>query len=621
MTCILQKQNIKVMKQIYFFLIFGVIGFNGFSQSLPTQNNILGVEEHLMKEDFFFNTKNSIYPIEVDEHHISTVFGKTREYYTKFFFNSDLKVNKIWRETIGEKTIKESRFTYQNNKLVKYENFENGSPASYFPETLYLYNEQGHLKEKKVTVRFLTERSDYYTYNASDNSMTIKKYSGKTLVLQFNDKNLIASETIKEVGQKTMKMEYTYGPENLTPHKGKVMQRKDFPDSNQVNNFQLNTYDYTSNGQICMILTSGGASYYYGYVYDKYDNWIAKYNAADVEFGNDLLKNITIRQIVYSNGEITGYLSVNGSDLIDKLPKPKTDVPQEGVYWKKSGDSFWFYNNGTAITDHKWLYRNKNANVAYSPANQSFYEIYNYDTSTENQYHKGKKLDYKTSALGFGYKIDGDKFVLLYPDGVEYDYNNIKVANNDDFGNFIVHFNDGSSIVFEKATETDKFIIKPIVAFDASKHGKSSSATSTSYTWSKNAANTEFYIYINGEEIKTEHTNFFIGETLYAIDGNRKELYSIGNFYANAADTQYTVDQVNSYKTVDGLWYKTPEGNYYTFDYNGHNITDISDQFWSGNSLRFKRQSSSATFEMNNYKTANVNTIYPIKIVEGGRSN
>lgn len=609
------------MKKLISLLLFLFAIFLVKSQDLPSKNSILGIERHLMKEDFFLNEVNGIFPMKIVEINKNIGFMANTTIDSLVFNNKKQLVNKKHFLYFNSyKKNEELKFSYNNSKLSRIDFFENNKQRFYFPYYSFVYDTTEKLikiESRRVTYSKPYNIATFKYINNGNEIIKTDENAKKTKYKLSNDHSTVLSEEKlnNNLLPKSAKLYMNLG-------KGiKVIHYPDLINLAQKNEVLANYYVDKKGSVIKYNEKKGTLTIKDEWVllYDKYNNWIAK--------RNKVFESLFIREITYSNGDVTGFKSFDSikySKFLESTKNKNTSkIPQKGAYWIKNDDGsmLWIYIDGKGIKT-KWLFETDDFVCVYNPSEQQFFKISGFANKPANEFHKAEVQQIKSN-LGYWFKFiqeDGkENYSLFQTNGKVYDYSDFEKFSLDTKGNYIGFKKDGSKIVLENAKDIKSYIVQPLVPFDASIHDKNTS-TKSKYTWIKNNDGSQCYIYINGKKVLIEHSNFFIGNTLYAIDYNREELYIMEQYYAKSPNMHHAVDKIQSIENLDGLWYKNEKNQFYAFDKKGKGISDISRNYWEGKNLRFNRKSSDKTYEMKNYNFGKINTIYPLKIVENKKT-
>lgn len=343
------------MKRLYILFLFCVSV--SWSQQVRTQKDILELPNTDLVKDFNLSSKNAIPVKVVEAKYTDTGFPFLKK---SFSYNKE-------RFTI-------ETYSFKNKKLVKKVK-ENFYEDGYFLKDQkitfnYIYDSNGKLIEEwSPKLKSGGSQKTFYSYKDSFISKILEtgvlgngtKFSkskiftktGNLLSSDYNnvktdfklENNLIKNVTTKtksSITTHTFSTDYTYN-------------KKGFIIKSGASNISLATFQL-NNKNLIVKQESDPFVTYYKYVYDKHGNWIIKYPLSYYENKfYDKESSLSIREIRYSNGEITGGITPEHKNIKRSLLKARKDlyhsIVTNNVTWlKTTGDRYAFYVANENVT-------------------------------------------------------------------------------------------------------------------------------------------------------------------------------------------------------------------------------------------------------------------------------
>lgn len=318
--------------QRFLFLFFCLTVSFSFAQQVKTQKDILKIPNTDLVKDFNLKVEGNIKP--------TTVIKST---FTDIGFGFENKSFSYLKKDYSTRTL-----TFEGNRLISNINkFQNafGKPNAFY--FYYSYDANGILKSstsKSSNAGKLDgddEINEYSFYNNGLIKESVYKGRGKVETLTYNYKNntlsysfpngnttyhlknsLVTKEvTFNKSANKTFTESYTYNNQGfLTKQQGDT----------RTYAFELNKYN--------LIEKEVRTSYttHYKYVYDKHGNWIIAYTLSKGDkglYGSRF--NFYLREITYSNGEVTGGKTPESRNIKAALLKARQSLYDELILGKK----------------------------------------------------------------------------------------------------------------------------------------------------------------------------------------------------------------------------------------------------------------------------------------------
>ncbi|MEY8848030.1 hypothetical protein AB9K26_04405 [Psychroserpens sp. XS_ASV72] len=610
------------MKSNFLSLLLCFVLIIGHAQNTPTQHSILGIENHLMNEDFNLKRSGEIYPKDLYEFHTSSLFGKQSIEETTLNFDSNgLLISKtiIKNDALAIEPYKHSSYTYNKGKLVKVNNTDkNNRPSVYFPEIVYDYDSKGKLIKTLYTVQFLNQKTDVYTYNSLKNTIHRMRYDGSEDELKYNADGLIIEKKSTKPDGKISLSTYGY-------HNGLMLSFQSVFDVNDDSfKSKPNIYQYNDRNDIIKETRGYLGDAVFNYVYDEYHNWIARYNIKE----KDLEKNIVIREISYSNGKKTGYRSTTDSKLLEAIAKNKasqklseTTIPNEGVFWKKKtkDGTFNVFVDGVQLKGKKGSIRNYRITkdvLVFDTNSQRLYRLQDYDESLGDTYLKAKE-ETLTNNLGYWIKTEDGGALVFDLNGDTIQFDTVFISNEfDPQGNLIGTKSNGEKWVFEDSKNVPEGKIYPILRFNANAHGSSINKAAkfdTKFTWSKNQDGSEFKLFDDGQQLKEGLHAKWAGKDILVIDKPNKRLYRFRDYSEVSAEQKHPAEliEINSKK---GFWFKVKDNSFFAYNNSFDGISGQLETKWDTNSidLLVTIKNTTESYKMLGYKNTKVGEVYPL---------
>jgi hypothetical protein len=230
----------------------------------------------------------------------------------------------ILHQKINEHTKQFFDYTLGKNKIENYRISDKGH--KYAIKKFRLHSKTGKILQKtKIAAKYSPfDKNWYYEY---DSNLNVKKIS-------YNE---TLASVIQTGSQKSS--EYTYNNKDLI--------------TSEIGNYSISDFKLNYH-------------HVFEYIYDKNNNWIAKFKFSTLYGYEDLFKDgfkeireVTLRKISYKDGAKTGNTNYNNIGIQGYLQKIANNnpfytqkTPTDGFYWVKASDSqIRFYNNGKNIVN------------------------------------------------------------------------------------------------------------------------------------------------------------------------------------------------------------------------------------------------------------------------------
>ncbi len=139
--------------------------------------------------------------------------------------------------------------------------------------------------------------------------------------------------------------------------------------------------------------------------------------------------------------------------------------------------------------------------------------------------------------------------------------------------------------------------------------------------WTKNATNTEYFLYKDGVAI--EDYTFWVGNSLYVyLTKTTHQIYLLKDFKIKPADSFHNAEllaQDFSY----GAWFKTSSGGLGIYNSSCTNISTKQDLYQyasNGIDVLFRETGKKEILLLKNFKNATVNKVYPVNIYDSSKT-
>ena len=313
------------------FLLFTVVAN---AQQVKTQKDIIQVPNTHLIKDFNLKTKGNIRPTKV----IKSTFTDIGFGFENKNFNY-LKKDYSIRTLTFEGNLLKSNINEFNNAF--------GKPNSFL--FYYEHDSKGILKSstsKSSNAGKLDEGEEKNEYSFYNNGLIKEsKFIGKT-------------NNIQKYAYNNNKLSYNFSNGTTTYHLTNGLVTKSVTFNKSANQNYMITFKYNSNGFL-VDEDRGNYKYtfelnasnlvekeiqkaytkYFKYVYDKYGNWIIAYTLSKTDGSKGLHGsrfNFYIRQLTYSNGDVTGARTPDDSNIKPALLKVRQQLYDELINNKKA---------------------------------------------------------------------------------------------------------------------------------------------------------------------------------------------------------------------------------------------------------------------------------------------
>jgi hypothetical protein len=443
-------------------------------------------------------------------------------------FDSKLKKVTASQITRKVKTTK-YRYTYDNQgRLTKYSS-EGGLYGNRFESYVYQGND---------FVRFISFKEN----GPAQKEMYKKMDYGYIVGGQLNDKifienNLIKKKVVNYDASEPSESLYTYNEQ------GRLTKLE--------STYYITTKKYNANGdlQFSKETKKRDGSYTansYAYKYDKYGNWIIQIKLLDMSVARGIpsYPQPTLRQITYSNGEVTGTTDIIKveKDLVTLRKKVRETLNKTNAQiatWKKTKEGkFYFYVNNKPVQKAELGFMGDHI-LAFNQDNNQLYKLENAQKAMLNTTYTAKKIDI-TTKYGYWFKKPNGSVVVFKNNGVviqktdlyKYAPNNIDV--------YYLGQGETRQVVLKNYKNAQSFTVYPAINYNTYDPGE----TATTSTTTKRSGNClrgdcdngygEFKYASSGKIAKGFYTNGQPNGVILIESGNVKD--AVFSSYAGSFD-------------------------------------------------------------------------------------
>lgn len=329
----------------------------------------------------------------------------------------------------------------------------------------FTYDSQGRLKKYWSEGGRYGDTYENYSYQGNGNFTRNKSFKEgdqgiKSTFIKTNDGYTINGESDKKlVVENNLVKKIIYGYNKTNPSETSLQHNENGKVINRETSFATVVYQYNSNGDQAFFQETnknGGdtTSRTYVYKYDKYGNWIIQVSLLDMSIAKGIpsYPQPTLREIKYSNGEVTGTTDITKvkSDLVLLRNKVSNKNSGANASWKKpNAKDFIFYINGQGVypKDFKFGFMNKDILLFHSISNKLF-ALRNFTDQPINKDLNAEELSINISH-GYWYKNSKGGVYVYTNNGTLIKESSIyKYAPN------------GIDVIYQGEGETNKVILK-----------------------------------------------------------------------------------------------------------------------------------------------------------------
>ena len=560
-----------------------------FAQNTHSQNKILGISFYNHKaSDFGITNAKNVVAFEQNTYYTKFMKeGFDLQYTDKFQLKKERITTKSNTHFFGDGSSYDFNGVYVYNK--KYTELEKiiipAKKSADNQEYIYKFDKKGRIIEKDFFRKSKEEHnSTYIKYNDKEN--TIEKYvlnkGAKHNVITFKtDKNgdiIEKLEKAKFMQPNDKKWFFEYDDKNniIRAENGEITKKSIGFNTNGISVYKYNNkgLEIEENGNYSDTDFNIKNHYYYKYIYDKYGNWIGKYQYSTSYGYTDLsaqnYKNFTqiwLRKITYRNGDVTGKTTIKESiiqnyleEVAENNPFKTKPIPKDGVYCSKPSEvNIDIYKNGTNINKHiNYVKLIGNDYYLKDSVTEILYQLKDYTLKPiKKNYYKATVFADKDALVWFksnkglftSFFID-DSYNKNYKTSLIYAKNNIDIillANNVKKMVMLNAKNVSPNTVYTAIPYNSYLITHP--------NEDKKEVIPNGFVWKKNKKN-QFWLYENKTSIKTKliASLFFNHEIVYDSANNRSFFFR--EFTDKEPLKYFEATKLNG----NVFWFKTAKG-------------------------------------------------------------
>ena len=386
----------------------------------------------------------------------------------------------------------------------------------------------------------------------------------------------------------------------------------------------------------------------YYYFLDSKGNWVNKIIVTKTPKYQYVL--YTTRKLTYKDNSTTGSIQYNKNNILKLLEIHKKNASsnktgcisgdcQNGFGTYKDKDGFTYigtFKNGMYNGTCTWYDKNdrlfyegsvvegkpqgigtlylENGDVYEGEFNNNKMDGYGRYTFANGDVYDGNFKNGLQNGIGMLTLVNGGSFVGEFKDGLENGEGTIIHTNGDkEFCNYINGKREGEAeLIFKSGKKliytykNDKIISVKDVDTKSIPNG---------LVWTKNAANTEYFLYKDGVAI--EDYTFWIGNNLYIyLTKTTHEIYLLKEFKIKSADSYHNAELLPQ-TFNNGAWFKTASGGLIIYDNSCKNIStnhDIYKYATNGVDVLFRESGKKDILLLNGFKNAAINKVFATSI-------
>ncbi|WP_298426231.1 hypothetical protein [uncultured Kordia sp.] len=561
------------MKRL-FIVFFGLLTSFSFSQEVRTQKEILELPNTDLVLDFNLHIGNgNIVPITVSKATYKDI-GFSFIGHKFQYMKDDYSLN---IHTFKDKKLLQTKTTYNYGTFMKPQGFvfsytydANGNlskrtststSSTYTNETFYSYS-SNKIKQVRETGTFTDGKKYDKTRNFIYKGTTISyNFENGTKDLELKNKLIHTEKTFNKSANKNYVYNFKYNTNGfmIAQDRGAYQATYTLNDKNLIAKEVNKTYTQT-----------------FKYVYDKYGNWIIAYPLATNNkklYGSQF--SYYIRQIKYSNGDVTG--SINPDDTMTKtyIVKLRSELYDSlvvpNVTFRKTANSSYLFkiNNQQEAKNTTSVFMGRSLLVFHKPSKQ-LYILEGFEDKKVGKYFPVKEvsIDLKN---GFWYKTQKGGVHVFRKDGsyikkvavYEFAPNNIDAIFQGE--------GEPEKVVLENYKNVNIYTPYPVTLHSNYKNGSSGNMTKNAKKLAKSLD--EYAEYYTGECVKGDCENGY-GEKKFK-DGKRADgFFKDGKPYgpAHTSDDNTKGSFLSVYKGS----YQNREG--FVYEFNGDNLMIFYDK-------------------------------------------
>ncbi|MEQ6122984.1 hypothetical protein AAON49_02135 [Pseudotenacibaculum sp. MALMAid0570] len=453
---------LKVRQQLYDELINGKKPF----VAKKIRNIDLEFPLHEIEEDFGLKIKGNIVPVQLNkkQYDARPKRGSTSLVHEVKMESSQTFDKKLRKVKLSKVTSRGTTTTY---------NFQ--------------YDSQGRLKKYWSVNGRYGDTYESYNYQSNGNFTRNKSFKEggqgiKSTFTKTNDGYTMNGESDKKlIAENNLVKKIIYGYNKAEPSETLIEHDVNGNIIKSENSFGTHIFQYNSKGDRTFFQekdkNSGQTtSRKYAYKYDKYGNWVIQVSLLDMSIAKGIpsFPQPTLREIKYSNGEVTGTTDIKKveSDLVALRKAVKSadinidsNMDNRVATWKKSSkDNFKLYLENQSVNKAMLAYMGPNV-LAFNQDNNQLYLMENTKEAILNKTYNAKRLNVETSH-GYWFKHPNGGVTVFTNRGAIIKKNTLyKYApNNTDV--FYQGEGQAKKVVLKNYKNVQAYNVYPAIAFD-----------------------------------------------------------------------------------------------------------------------------------------------------------
>lgn len=477
-----EDKNIKasllqIRQQLYDELI------NGKKQFVAKKIRNLDLEFplHEIEEDYGLKIKGNIVPIQLNK----------KQY--------DQRTKRGSTELVTELKMESSQTFDKNLRKIKVSKVTSrGTTTTYN----FQYDSQGRLKKYWSVGGRYGDTYENYSYQGKGNFTRNKSFkeggkSIKSTFIKTNDGYTINGESNKKlIVENNLVKKIIYGYNKAEPSKtvqdhdenGKVVKRE--------TSFATVVYQYNSKGDQIFFkeVSKSNGSYSsrkYAYKYDKYGNWVIQVSLLDMSMAKGIpsFPQPTLREIKYSNGEITGTTDITRikNDLMSLRKEVKNmNISSDNTVatWKKTAENnFYFYLDNKPVLKAKLAYMGTDI-LAFNQDNYQLYLMKNAQNAKVNSTYNATKINVNTS-YGYWFKKPKGSVTVFTNNGTVIQKSSLYKYAPNNIDVFYQGEGQSNKVVLKNYKNAQTYTVYPVIPFSQYNPNKINSTTNTKTTAKK----------------------------------------------------------------------------------------------------------------------------------------
>lgn len=408
----------------YLVLVLILVSTIASAQQLPSQRELLDLERINAINDFGFKKKvpKSVTKRDFEKQsNREGVLSYKEIRFDKLFFNSENNLSKrdIKYSSFGSANLITKKYTYGSQGLLEKMTIfdENGNETN--ENTTYEYYPDSQLKKTTLTNQFGATVKEYsrlengfITFRQPKIDLNLKYFiqSGRL------KKRVKVNNGVDELSEKFIydtKGNLSYSETSLYRTMYDLNEKRDLSEKSSMKLINDKSIAVTSNK----------------YKYDKYGNWVANVSILNTTnyAGLPSLPRVSLREITYDNGEITGYKNPKDEStalMVDKLIEELMTFNNETVYkyaWKKNkdGSSYWFYIEGKLVNDASKPFLFEKDLYVFNTKTRGLFLAKDFNNKPDNTYHPAEKQADIGYTSGLWWKTKEGNFSAFNTNGVK----------------------------------------------------------------------------------------------------------------------------------------------------------------------------------------------------------